>query len=139
MNKVIRMVITFIMVFTVSILPITAQAALHGATLTWTASTAAATCLGTSNPPCSYGYQIFEGSSTGSETTTPLNDTLITGTSYADTEPTQNAYLGTTRCWVVQFQETIGTVTVNSSSSNEACYTWPVQPAPPGQVVIVIH
>jgi len=50
-----------------------------------------------------------------------------------------NSYLGTTRCYVVQFQTTTGALVLTSPNSNEACATWGSQPATVNGLVLAIH
>jgi len=105
----------------------------HGVTLSWTATTT--TCTS----PCVGGYNVFEGPSTGQESTTPLNSSLVTGTSYTDDGSTMNSFLGTTRCYVLQYQETINSLVLTSVNSNEICFSFPSQPAPPTSVSGTLH
>lgn len=109
----------------------------HGATLTWTASLSAATCLPTSTPPCAGSYLIFEGPHTLQESTTPL--ATVTGLTYTDDGANMNSYLGTTRCWVVAYQEVIGTLTLTSANSGEACFSFPPMPSAPGTPTLTAH
>lgn len=114
-----------------------AQALNHGLTLTWTASTSAATCLSTSTPACTGSYLIFEGPASGQESTTPL--TTVSGLTYTDNGATMNAYLGSTRCYQVAFQEAVGTLTLVSANSNEACFSFPTIPSAPGAPTVTAH
>jgi CRISPR/Cas system endoribonuclease Cas6 (RAMP superfamily) len=110
------------------------QAENHGVTLTWTASTSAATCTS----PCVGKYLLFEGPSPGAEVmTAPL--ATVSALTYTDDGVAMNTYLGTTRCYVVQFQTTTGAVVLNSASSGEACATWPSTPSTVTGVVVTIH
>jgi hypothetical protein len=111
----------------------------HGVSLTWGASTAAS-CLTATPPTCtSFGYNVFEGSGTGLESTTPLNGSLITTLSFTDNGPSMNSYLGTTRCYVVQAVEVASGLTLNSANSNEVCFSFPTAPLAPASLVGSIH
>jgi len=118
-------------------LAIAAAAANHGALLQWTASPSAS-CLTATPPTCTaFSYQVFEGPAPGQESTTPL--ATVSGTSYDDSGPTMNAYLGTMRCWTVQAVQTTGGLVLNSSSSGETCATFPAAPQTPGVPTITLH
>ena len=90
-----------------------AQAQNHGVTLTWAASPSAAGCTS----PCTYGYNVFEGAGSGLESTTPFNAAPVSGVAFTDNGSTMNAYLGTTRCYTVQFQEVVSGLTLSSGPS----------------------
>jgi hypothetical protein len=110
----------------------------HTVTLTWGASTSAATCLSTSTPPCTFSYSVFRGTASGAESAIALNTAPITGTSYTDSTVT----LGSspiTYFYVVEAIETVGGVTVASAPSNEAAATFPGIPASPPGVVATPH
>jgi lysophospholipase L1-like esterase len=94
--------------------------------LSWTASTSAASC----STRCTFGYNIFRGTTSGAESTTPLNSSPITSTSYMDTAVTLGSS-PVTYYYKVQSVETISGVTVRSSFSNEASATFPALPAAP--------
>ena len=104
----------------------------NGITYSWGASTSAAGCLSTSNPPCSWHYDIFIGYGTGQEASTPDNAAPIAGLTY-NWNP-QTSPLGKNVCAIVKFVEVIGTVTARSGSSNEACFQFPAAPNPPAGV-----
>ena len=97
--------------------------------LNWTASSSAATCTSANN--CSnFGYNVFEGTTSGGEGTTPVNASLVTGTTYSYavtlTSTAQTFY------FVVQANETIASVgTLVSANSNEASVSFPAIPAAP--------
>ena len=114
------------------------MAANHGVTLSWGASTSAS-CLTASPATCTaFAYQIFEGAAAGQENmTTPL--TTVSVLTFTDNGATMNAYLGTTRCYVVQAQETSGGLSVNSASSNEVCFSFPQTPAQVGTLSGTMH
>jgi hypothetical protein len=99
----------------------------HSATITITPSPSAATCLSTATIPCTFYYDLFEGSGTGLESPTPLNSTPLTGLTYTDS----GLFAGTTRCYYATYTQTVGGVVSTSANSNEACYTWPAAPGPP--------
>jgi hypothetical protein len=109
---------------------LTATGNTHGINYSWTASASAAGCTSSSTPACAGGYNLFIGSASGQESTTPVNSALITGLAYSWTPTTSP--LGTTVCAVVQFQETISTLVLSSPNSTETCYTFPSAPAAPG-------
>ena len=112
----------------------------HGATLAWGASASAAACLPSSTPACAGSYNVFEGSGPGLESSTPLNSSPITVLTFTDDGSTMNAYLGTTRCYVVQFQEVVGgTLTLTSPNSNEVCLQFPPAPSAPGTATGQMH
>lgn len=119
------------------LLALAAAAENHGALVQWTASPSAS-CLTATPPTCTaFGYQVFEGPAPGQESTTPLAS--VSGTSYDDSGPTMNAYLGTTRCWTVQAVKTAGGLVLNSASSGETCYTFPTAPDSPGMPTVTLH
>ena len=119
--------------------PVLVAAQNHGVNLTWTADTSAATCLSTSIPACVGSYLIFEGSAPGQESSTPLATVPQSTLIYVDNGTTMNAYLGTTRCYTMQFQEVVGTITVTSLSSSESCATFPSVPNIPSTPALSIH
>jgi hypothetical protein len=130
--------VTFIFAFFLAISMGAAQTN-HGVTLNWTVSTSAS-CLTATPPTCaSFGYNVFEGSGPGLESTTPLNSSLVTTLTFADNGPTMNAYLGQTRCYVVQAVEVASGLTLNSANSNEVCFSFPQAPAGPGSLNGSIH
>lgn len=102
-----------------------ASAAQSGTTyytaLTWTASTSAASCVS----PCTFGYYVYRGTTAGGESTTALNSTPVTTTTYQDT----SVSLGSTYYYVVKAVETSSGLTLTSSASNEASVTFPQVPA----------
>lgn len=122
-------------VFFILPLQLCAQTENHGANISWTAPTVAASCTATSTPSCSFSYTVLEGA-TGAETNVLKSG--ITTVSYTDDGPTLNAYLGTTRCYVIQFIEITGAIT-ETSNSKESCATWPASPDSPGAPAIIIH
>jgi hypothetical protein len=106
--------------------PTQVVAAQHAVTLTWAASSGAASCTA----PCTFGYNVYRGSGPGAETSTPLNATPLTALTYKDT----TVVLGSapvTYYYVVQAVETVGTVTVTSANSNEVSAAFPGVPAAP--------
>jgi hypothetical protein len=102
-----------------------AQASGHSVGLSWTASTSAAGCTS----PCTFGYNVFRGTTSGGESTTPLNATPITGTTYTDSTITLGSS-AVTYYYVVQAEETVGTVVATAANSNEVSATFPGVPAP---------
>jgi hypothetical protein len=105
----------------------------HSVALTFAASTSAASCSSTTSPPCTFGYNVFRGTVSGAESTTPLNSSPITSTTYTDSTVT----LGSspiTYFYVVKAVETAGGVTVASGPSNEASATFPGIPAAPASL-----
>jgi hypothetical protein len=82
---------------------------LHDVILTWTASPT----------PGISGYNIYRGLSSGGETTTPLNATPVTATTYVDT----NVTAGTKYYYVVTAVAANGVT--QSANSNEASATVP--------------
>ncbi len=113
--------------------PVSLFAENHGLTLTWTASPSASSCTGT----CIPSYNILEGSSAGNESTTVFANT--TSLTYTDDGPLMNSYLGTTRCYVIQFQEIVSGLTLNSANSNEVCFSFPAIPAAPSSLSVIAH
>jgi hypothetical protein len=97
--------------------------------LSWTASASAATCTSANN--CSnFGYNVYEGTTSGGEGSTPVNSALVTGTSYS--YPVTLTASAQTFYFVVEAVETITSIgTVTSSNSNEASVSFPATPAPP--------
>jgi hypothetical protein len=106
----------------------------HSVTLNWNASSSAASCTA----PCTFGYNIFRGTTTGSEAPNPLNPTLVTGTTYTDSTVTLGS-TPVTYFYTVEAVETVGGVTVASAPSNEASATFPGTPAPPSAVTANPH
>jgi hypothetical protein len=80
----------------------------HDVILSWTASATSGVM----------GYYVYRGTSSGKESSTPLNSTPINGTSYADA----NVTAGTTYYYVVT---ALGSDGVESADSNEAEATVP--------------
>jgi len=120
-----------LLLLALSALMLFAQGQNHGATLTWTASSSAAGCLPTGTPTCTGGYNVFEGPS-GNESAASLNGAPLAALTYTDNGATMNVFLGTTRCYVIQYQEVIGgTLTLNSANSNEVCFSFPALPTAP--------
>jgi hypothetical protein len=62
------------------------------------------------------GYNLFRGTNSGSETSTPVTDFIITGNSYTD----PNVENGTYYCYIAKPVYTNGSM---GSASNEACAT----------------
>jgi hypothetical protein len=87
-------------------------------------------------PPCAWGYNILEGS-LGNETT-KLNTSPLTVLTLTDDGAQMNSYLGTTRCYVVQFQEVVGGLTVTANAP-ETCFSFPSAPSSATTVVIMGH
>ena len=91
----------------------------HGATVTWNPSPSAVDC----RSPCKGVYLIFEGPASGKEDMTkPFAST--TKLRFVDDEPKKGAYSGTTRCYVIQYQETLGRRVRVGKSPEEACVTF---------------
>lgn len=106
------------------------------ADLTWTHSPSKFNCL----VNCTFSYNIYEGSSSGNESSTPFA-TGITSNSFSDNSGTLNGYAGTTRCYIIKYTQTINSVTVFSTVSNETCVnfgTIPPPPPPPSSGVILL-
>jgi hypothetical protein len=102
----------------------------HSVTLTFTASTSASSCTA----PCSFGYNVFRGTAAGAESTTPLNSSPITSTTFTDSTITLGSS-PVTYFYIVEAVETASGVTVASSPSNEASATFPGIPSAPTTVV----
>ena len=101
-----------------------ATATAHSASLSWTASTSAAGCVS----PCTFGYNVYRGTSAGGENmVTPINSAPVSGTTFSDT----NVALGNTYFYVIQAVETSGALTLTSVNSNEASAVFPAAPTPP--------
>jgi hypothetical protein len=98
--------------------------------LSWTASTSAASCTSTATPACSnFGYNVFVGTTSGGEGTTPVNSALLTGTTYS--YPVTLTSSAQTFYFVVQAVGTYaGIGAINSANSNEASAAFPPAPAP---------
>jgi hypothetical protein len=82
----------------------------HDVILSWTASAT----------PGVLGYNVFRGTTSGEESSTPLNPTLINDTTYVD----ENVIPGGTYYYVVTAVASEGVI--QSSNSNEAAATVPV-------------
>jgi hypothetical protein len=102
----------------------------HSVTLTFTASTSAGSCTAS----CSFGYNVFRGTAAGAESTTPLNSSPITTTTFTDSTITLGSS-PVTYFYIVEAVETASGVTVASSPSNEASATFPGIPTAPTTVV----
>lgn len=104
--------------------------------LSWTASTSAAGCTSTATPACSnFGYNVFVGTTSGGESATPFNTSVVTGTTFSYSVTLTNS--AQTFFFVVGSTETIvglGTI-VSSSNSNEASASFPGLPTPPTSLV----
>lgn len=72
------------------------------------------------------GYNVYRGTASGSETTTPLNSALVTGTTYTDTTVIPGEYF-----YVVTSSKS----GVESVHSNEISAR--ILPAPPTMLVLV--
>jgi fibronectin type 3 domain-containing protein len=81
----------------------------HDVILTWTASTSSWVA----------GYNVYRGTASGAESTTPVNSTIVTGTTYVDTAVTA----GTKYYYVVTAVAANGAI--ESGNSNEASATVP--------------
>jgi hypothetical protein len=105
--------------------------------LSWTASTSAAGCTSTATPACSnFGYNVLVGTTSGGESVTPANSSLITGTTYS--YPVTLTGSAQTFYFVVQASETVvGLGTLTSANSNEASASFPGTPAAPTALVAV--
>ena len=117
-----------------SAMPATVQ---HQVVLSWTASSSFP-CTGATPPCTSSGYNAFRGTVSGAESTTPLNSTLISGTTYTDS----TVVLGSAPIeyfYVVQAVETAGGITVSSANSNEVNATFPGVPVAPVLAVPVVQ
>jgi hypothetical protein len=80
----------------------------HDVILSWTASTSSGV----------EGYNVYRGTSSGGESSTPLNTTLVNGTTFTDT----NVTAGTTYYYVVM---AVNSSNVQSAASNETKVTVP--------------
>jgi hypothetical protein len=101
----------------------------HCIVLSWTASTSQAGCTSS----CSFGYNVYMGTSAGGENLqTPVNTSPISSNSYIVpitlTANPQTFYV------VVEAVETSGGVTAFSVPSSEISATFPGTPAPPTNV-----
>lgn len=103
--------------------------------LSWAASTSAAGCTSTATPACSnFGYNVFVGTASGGEGSTPINASLLTALTYS--YPVTLTSSAQTFYFVVQAVETIaGLGTLSSANSNEASAAFPALPAPPTSLV----
>lgn len=100
----------------------------HCTSLTWTEATPAPT-------GCTIGYNVFEGTTSGGESTTPINSALLQGTS--DVVPATLTGVPQTFYFEVAAVETCGTVAQSSGNSNEVSATFPGIPANPAVSVTV--
>jgi fibronectin type 3 domain-containing protein len=78
----------------------------HDVILSWTAS---------ATPPAVTGYNVYRGTASGGESSTALNSTLISGTTYTD----ENVTAGTTYYYVVKAIASNG-VTLSAPSKEAA-------------------
>lgn len=116
-----------------------AQAKNHGITILGISDASAASCtaatVAANGYTCVATYLVFEGASSANENmTTPFG--TFTAAPWDDNGPTMNSYLGTTRCYVFQFQEVLtysggSTLTIGSANSTEYCFSFPSAPAAP--------
>jgi hypothetical protein len=99
--------------------------------LTWAASSSAAGCTSSATPACSnFGYNVFEGTASGGEGTTPINSAPVTALTYS--YPVSLTSTATTYYFVVQAVETLaGIGTANSVNSNEVSVAFPAAPVAP--------
>lgn len=104
----------------------------HGATLTWGASPTQTSCVS----PCTWSYNVLEG--TAGNETTKLNTSPLTVLTLTDDGPNMNSYLGQTRCYVVQFQEVLGGLTLTANAP-ETCVAFPSSPSSATTIVITVH
>jgi fibronectin type 3 domain-containing protein len=81
----------------------------HAVILSWTASTTAEVT----------GYNVYRGTTSGGESSTPLNSTPINGTTYTD----ENVTAGATYSYLVRAVVSDGVT--HSAASNEAVVTIP--------------
>jgi hypothetical protein len=134
--KKLRCLIFFVCGLAIASAVAAAQTQNHGVTVTWVASACSAAAPGTCS---SFGYNVFEGPASGQESTAPFNASLISGLTFTDNGATMNAYLGTTRCYVIQAQEITSGLTLSSANSPEVCFSFPNQPSAPGTAAISPH
>ncbi len=119
----------------VMLLPGMPAATFHTVTLTWVASTTAAICLPTNTPPCTnFGYNVLAGSAAGQESSTPLNSSLISALTFTDTTLAVSTTT-TSRFYVVEAQDTLGSAVNLSGPSNEVSVTFPGLQPPSGVAV----
>lgn len=105
-----------------------AQTPNHGITFSVT-DTSAATCLPANS--CIGTFLVFEGPASGQEVMVAPFATF-SASPWLDDGPSMNAYLGTTRCYLFEYQEVIGgTMTLTSGNSTETCFSFPNNPAAP--------
>ena len=73
------------------------------------------------------GYEVFEGTSPGGESATPLNDSPLTATSY----PVTGLTAGTTYYFLVRavYQACSGRGDCSAPSPEASATTWPAAPA----------
>lgn len=109
---------------------ILAQITGHSVTLQWNASAGSSGCSATATPPCTIAYNIFRGTATGAESATPINSSLVSGTTYVD--PITLTAQAVTYFYIVEAVEVVNGVTgLSSTPSNEATASFPGQAAPP--------
>lgn len=117
-------IVLFLAIALLLAVPTYAQGA-HSVTLSWTASSSAASCTS----PCTFGYIVFRGTTSGGENL-QLNPTPVTGLTYVDSTVTLSS-TPTTYYYYIEAVETTSGVTVNSVPSNEVSATFPGIPAAP--------
>jgi hypothetical protein len=114
----------------------------HGITVTAISDTSAAACtsatIAANGYTCTFIYQAFEGASPGNEImAAPFGS--FAAAPWSDNGPAMNSYLGTTRCYVFQFQEVLtypsGPLTLNSGNSAEWCFSFPAPPSAPSLTI----
>jgi hypothetical protein len=80
--------------------------------------------------PCTFGYNVFRGTTTGGESSTPLNGTTpLTVLTYSDAITLTSSVQ--TYFYYVEAVETSSGITASSVPSNEVSATFPAVPAAP--------
>jgi hypothetical protein len=108
-----------------------AQATASSVVFTWTVSTPGVNCAA----PANITYNIYQGTTSGGESTTPINPAPITGLTYTTT----NVIPGTTYYWTMIASELCSTKSVLGVLSNEVSATIPTgqSPYPPTILAVV--
>lgn len=101
--------------------------------LTWNAGAPGTGCA----PPATLAYNVFRGTASGGELSTPINSTPVVGLAYSDTA---NLVSGTTYWYYVETVALCGTLNVSSPPSKpDVSVTFPPPNAPTNAQLVWVH